>query len=62
MTTIGMALIPKTITGASGSFAMRTPPLDHEIVDNPMKNQSIIEALFTQFNHVGNRVWCLVFE
>ncbi len=62
MLEVGVKLIGKFVTGATGSGALRTAGLNHEIRDHAVKLQAVIKSIFRQFLKIGHGLGNLVVE
>ena len=62
MPTFQCTFIIKFISGAPGSGSLRTTALDHKIGNYTMEIKSVIIPFFDQRNHVGHRVWSIIFK
>jgi hypothetical protein len=49
----GQAFVPETVTRAAASGALGVSTLDHEILDHPVKLQSIVKSTRGQIQVVG---------
>src|SRR3546814_824562 len=48
-------LVLETVAGAAGAATLRTPTLDHEIVDHPVEVEAVVEAAPGQVGEIGDR-------
>ena len=49
---VGMKFVVKLVSGITGSIAERTAALDHELLNNPMKGESIVKTFVGKFLEV----------
>ena len=56
----GMKFIFELVTWTAGSRSMRAPTLNHEILDDAVKLQAIVEAFVRELLEVRARLRCLV--
>ena len=60
MPEFGAALILEFVPGTTGSGAQRTTALDHEIIDYPVKIETVIESALRKIHEIGDRDWRLL--
>lgn len=55
-----MKLVFEAIAGAAAPAALRASRLDHEVGDDAVELQPVVEALVGELHEVGHRLGCLV--
>jgi hypothetical protein len=57
---IGVELVRGGVTGSAGAVTPRTAGLDHEVGDDPVELELVVEALTDQFLEIGDDLGSLV--